>query len=43
MAIQKLIETYEKTGKPVVSPLNAKNVLGLQSGEDIDLDSEEAK
>ena len=39
------IELEEKTGEKVVTPLNAKDVLGLQSGEveDVDLDSEEAK
>ena len=38
-------ELEKKTGKSVVTPLNAKDVLGLQSGEveDVDLDSEEAK
>ena len=39
------IELEEKTGEKVVTPLNAKDVLGLQSGEveDVDLDSEEAR
>ena len=39
------IELEEKTGEKVVTPLNAKDVLGLQSGEveDVDLDSEESK
>ena len=39
------MELEEKTGEKVVTPLNAKDVLGLQSGEveDVDLDSEEAK
>lgn len=39
------IELEEKTGEKVVTPLNAKDVLGLQSGEveEVDLDSEESK
>ena len=39
------VELEEKTGEKVVTPLNAKDVLGLQSGEveDVDLDSEESK
>lgn len=39
------IELEEKTGEKVVTPLNAKDVLGLQSGEveDVDLDSEESR
>ena len=40
-----VIELEEKTGEKVVTPINAKDVLGLQSGEveDVDLDSEESK
>lgn len=37
------IELEEKTGEKVVTPLNAKDVLGLQSGEVEDVDSEEAR
>ena len=39
------MELEEKTGEKVVTPLNAKDILGLQSSdvEDVDLDSEEAK
>ncbi len=39
------IKLEQETGKSVVTPLNAKDILGLQSGEveDVDLDSEEAK
>lgn len=38
------LKLEQETGKKVVTPLNAKDVLGLQSGEveDVDLDSEEA-
>lgn len=39
------IKLEQETGQSVVTPLNAKDVLGLQSGEveDVDLDSEEAR
>ena len=39
------MELEEKTGEKVVTPLNVKDVLGLQSGEmkDVDLDSEESR
>ena len=39
------LKLEQETGEKVVTPLNAKDVLGLQSGEveDVDLDSEEAK
>ena len=40
------IKLEQETGKPVVTPLNAKDVLGLQSSgevEDVDLDSEESR
>lgn len=39
------LKLEQETGKKVVTPLNAKDVLGLQSGEveDVDLDSEEAR
>ena len=45
IALNARLELEKKTGKSVVTPLNAKDVLGLQSGEveDVDLDSEEAK
>ena len=45
IALNARLELEKKTGKPVVTPLNAKDVLGLQSGEvkDVDLDSEEAR
>ena len=45
IALNARLELEKKTGKSVVTPLNAKYVLGLQSGEveDVDLDSEEAK
>lgn len=38
------LELEEKTGEKVVTPLNAKDILGLQSGEveDVDLDSRES-
>lgn len=44
IALNARLELEKKTGKSVVTPLNAKDVLGLQSGEveDVDLDSEEA-
>lgn len=35
------LELEEKTGEKVVTPLNAKDVLGLQRGEAEDLDNEE--
>ena len=39
------LKLEQETGEKVVTPLNAKDVLGLQSGEveDVDLDSEESK
>jgi len=39
------LKLEQETGENVVTPLNAKDALGLQSGEmtDIDSDSEEAK
>ena len=45
IALNARLELEKKTGKSVVTPLNAKDVLGLQSGEveDVDLDSEESK
>lgn len=45
IAINARLELEKKTGKSVVTPLNAKDVLGLQSGEmkDVDLDSEESR
>lgn len=45
MAKEARIKLEQGTGKSVVTPLNAKDVLGLQSGEveDVDLDSEEAR
>lgn len=45
IALNARLELEKKTGKPVVTPLNAKDVLGLQSGEveDVDLDSEESR
>ena len=45
IALNARLELEKKTGKSVVTPLNAKDVLGLQSGEveDVDLDSEESR
>lgn len=45
IALNARAELERKTGKSVVSPLNAKNMLGLQSGEGsvLDVDSGEAK
>ena len=39
------LKLEQETGEKVVTPLNAKDVLGLQSGEveDVDLDSEESR
>lgn len=39
------LELEKKTGKSVVSPLNAKNILGLQPGAGgiLDVDSEEIR
>ena len=45
IALNARLELEKKTEKSVVTPLNAKDVLGLQSGEveDVDLDSEESR
>lgn len=39
------LKLEQETGKPVVTPQNAKNILEIQGGEveDVDIDSEEAK
>ena len=37
------LELEKKTGKPVVTPLNAKNILGLQSGKAEDEPTEQLK
>lgn len=45
IALNAKLELEKKTGKSVVSPLNAKNILGLQPGAGgiLDLDSEEIR
>lgn len=45
IALNARLELEKKTEKSVVTPLNAKDVLGLQSGEveDVDLDSEKSR
>lgn len=45
VAKQARLKLEQETGKPVVTPQNAKNILEIQGGEveDVDIDSEEAK